>query len=114
MLVKKPSACIRQQDTCVDASHLFKVLAGAKLITKNHVLHYCTVQGMHYLIKKEYAQSNQSKLYTVQHTQIKNIQTPTEQIVLNIPLSFIQLMSSKTPIDDSSNGSTPCTNCPGQ
>ena len=56
---------------------------------------------MQYLIKKEYGQSTQRDLRTALRAQIKN--TTTEKIVSKNPLPFVQLIASKTPIDDSSS-----------
>ena len=106
-LAKKHFDSIKQQDQFVDASRLFKVLTGTNLITKKHVLHYRTAQGVRYLIKKEYAQSHQRNDRNARRTRLKNKDndlTPTAK-----PSSpFVQLMASKTPIDDSSSdGSDP-------
>ena len=58
-LAKKHFDHIVQQDAFVEANRIFKVITGTDLITKKHVLHYRTAQGMRYLIKKDYAQSAQ-------------------------------------------------------
>ena len=106
-LAKKHFDSIKQQDKFVDANRLFKVLTGTNLITKKHVLHYCTAQGVCYMIKKEYAQSNQRNDHNARRTKLKNkdndLTTPAKHLS-----PFVQLMVSKTPIDDSSSdGSNP-------
>ena len=69
---------VKSQDSFVDANRYFKILTGTNLITKKHVLHYRTTQGMRYLIKKEYAQSNQRDIQNARRAQQKTTQTPEE------------------------------------
>ena len=99
-LAKKHFDHIVQQDEFVEANRIFKVITGTDLITKKHVLHYRTSQGMRYLIKKDYAQSTQRDQRNARREKMKN---KKEQIVSTTPSPFVQLMSSKTPIDDSSS-----------
>ena len=94
---------VKSQDTFVDANRFFKILTGTNLITKKHVLHYLTAQGMRYLIKKDYAQSFQRDLRNTRRTHQKRPDTSSEQVVSHTPSLFVQLMTNKTPIDDSSN-----------
>ena len=102
-LAKKHFDHIKQQDSFVDATRLFKVLTGTDLVTKKHVMHYRTTQGMRYLVKKIYAQSNERDLRNARRQDLKNNQRPTDEIVTHTPSPFVQLMSSKTPLDDSSD-----------
>ena len=94
---------VKSQDTFVDANCFFKILTGTNLITKKHVLHYLTAQGMRYLIKKDYAQSFQRDLRNTRRTHQKKPDTSNEQVVSHTPSPFVQLMTNKTPIDDSSS-----------
>ena len=100
-LAKKHFDHIVQQDSFIEANRIFKVITGTDLITKKHVLHYRTAQGMRYLIKKEYAQSTQRNIRNARRT--KNKDGETGKIVSTTHSPFVQLMSSKTPIDDSSS-----------
>ena len=94
---------VKSQDSFVDANRYFKILTGTNLITKKHVLHYRTTQGMRYLIKKEYAQSSHRDLRNARRAQQRTTQTPEEKMVSHTPSPFVQLMTTKTPIDDSSS-----------
>ena len=101
-LAKKHFDDVTNQEKRVDATRLFKILTGTNLVTKKHVLHYRTAQGMRYLVKREYAQSYERNIRTARrsHTKNKNDSDPQNETT---PSPFIQLMSSKTPLDDSSS-----------
>ena len=103
-LAKQHFDAIQQSNSFVDATRLFKVITGTNLVTNKHVLHYRTSQGMRYLIKKTYEQSNQRDLRTARRTTLKDTpQKPEEQFVSNTPSPFLALMKTNTPFDDSSS-----------
>ena len=78
-------------------------MTGTNLITKKHVLQYQTTQGMRYRIKKEHAQSSQRDLRNERRTQQKVTSSKNENVVSHTPSPFIQLMATKTPLDDTSS-----------
>ena len=55
------------------------------------------------MIKKEYAQSNQRDLCNAQRNKQKTSTSSDANIVSHTPSPFVQIMSPKTPLDDSSS-----------
>ena len=100
-LAKKHFKDVQHQDTFVDATCLFKILTGTNLVTKKHVMHYRTTQGMRHLIKKEYAQSSQRDLRNAKRTLNKTLSDATA--APTTPSPFVQMTSLKTPLHDSSS-----------
>ena len=91
---------LKQQDFAT-ATRLFKIITGTNLVTNKHVLQYHAAQGMHYLIKKEYAKFIQRDLGNACQTIMEDKHSSQQDVDDNIPpLPFVQLMNSK--FDDSS------------
>ena len=106
-LANKHFDAIKQSNTFADATRLFKVITGTDLVTNKHVLQYRTSQGMRYMVKKTYEQSNQRDQRTARRRNLKDPpQKPDEHFVSNTPSPFLALMKTSTPFDDSSDSSS--------